>query len=152
MKKTATMLCASLLLTIGFFSCGKETQSTTKSSIKFYVKVRVSPPLQSGQNVNVGSNNNLKIYNGSEETRWYGVSETLSLSELNSKEITVNSGLTYGVNVSLYNQYDLKCRTITLEGIQNGKVIKSYVVNMGASPSGTECKDGGSVYRTFIIE
>ncbi len=139
--------------TLGIFSCENTTQTTPTAKQKFYVKVKISPPLQTGQSKGPGSNNILKIYfTPSEEIRWYGVMNTQSLTEISTKEVELNSGEVCGATITLQNQYDVKCRTITLEGIQNGKVMQTYTLNMGASPSGTACTDGGSVERKFKLQ
>jgi hypothetical protein len=143
----------SLVCTLILFSCGKETQTITPVKQKFYVKAKISPPLQTGQSQGPGSNNFLKIYLPPlEEIRWYGVSNTQILTEFSSKEIELNSGEVCSATIRIQNQYDLKCRTITLEGIQNGKVIQTYTLNMGASPSGTACTDGVSVQKSFTLQ
>lgn len=153
MKKTATMLCASLLLTIGFFSCGKETQSTTQGGGKFYVKAKISPPLQSGKNAMQGLYyNQFQLAIAGSAAKWDGSTNSQILSELVTDEISVTAGQNVVVMVNLANSYDVSCRTVTIEGIQNGRVIKSYTFSMGMSSSSTYCSDGGTQQKNFIID
>ena len=152
MKKTATILCASLLLTIGFFSCGKETQSTTQGGGKFYVKAKISPPLQSGKSVIALGYNIFQLAIAGSASKWDGSTNSQSLSELVTDEFSVTAGQNIGIMVNLSNTYDVSCRTVTIEGIQNGKVIKSYTFSMGMSSTSSYCSDGYVQQKNFIIE
>lgn len=153
MKKTATMLCASLLLTIGFFSCGKETQSTTQGGGTFVIKATITPPLQFGKSTaQFPTYNAFQLWGSGFQSKWDGSSNSTDLSEILSDEISVTSGQNFSCLISCNNGYDLVCRTIKLEGIQNGKVIKTYSINMGQKQGGELCIDGITSQKSFIIQ
>jgi len=91
---------------------------------------------------------------GGSSKAWLGQSQSNSISELSTDEIAVTKGQNIGVVAALSNAYDLNCRTITLQGIQNGKIIKTYTLNIGYDGSLTKfCKDGNTtIQKNFIIE
>lgn len=154
MKKTATMLCASLLLTIGFLSCGKETQSTTQGGGTFVIKATVTPPLQFGKSsAQIPQINIFQLWGSGFLSKWDGNSNSTNLSEIVTDEISVTSGQNLSCFLHITNQYDFVCRTIKLEGIQNGKVIKTYTLSMGFKSSSADmCTDGYQNQKTFIIQ
>ncbi len=151
--KTIVTIFLSIVCGITLFSCEKGTKSTPSVKQKFFVRAKIYPPLQVGQSSIPGSSNYFEIYlPPSGEVSWYGVNSTQSLAEFSSKAIELNNGESCMVTVLIRNQFDLKCRTVTLEGVQNGKVIQTYTLNMGASPSGRECTDGGTQQRRFELQ
>ncbi len=151
MKKTSTILLLSFLLSLGLFSCGKETQSTTQGGGTFICKVSISPPLQAGS-VSSGQYNTIQIWGGGFLSKWDGSANSVSLSELSSDPISVTSGQNVTCYLFVANSYDLACRTITIDGIQNGKTIKSYTLSMGSSGATMPCTDGIQNQKTFIIQ
>ncbi len=154
MKKTATMLFASILLTIGFFSCGKETQSTTQGGGIFVIKATITPPLQFGKSsAQVPQSNLFQLWGSGFLSKWDGNSNSTELSEIMSDEISVTSGQNLSCWFMISNSYDFSCRTIKLEGIQNGKTIKTYTLSMGMGSNGaTLCTDGNQNQKSFIIQ
>ena len=155
MKKTATMLCASLLLTIGFFSCGKEVQTISPIDSTFKIKVTIVPPLQHGQTVISGSVafNGFRIFGIGYDLNWFGPSEKVELSELTTGQIPVKSGQNLDVNLVISNTYDHQCRNVKIEGILNDKIIKSYILSMGYSNlNNSFCADGMEIKKNFTIQ
>ena len=150
MKKSGIII--ALFFSLLLYSCGKETQNTTQGGGKFVVTAKVSPPLQAGSNS--GAYNLFQIAVAGSSNTWLGQSQSNSISELSTDEIAVTKGQNIGVVAMLSNAYDLTCRTITLQGIQNGKIIKTYTLNIGYDGSLTKfCKDGNTtIQKNFIIE
>jgi hypothetical protein len=153
--KHITKLGTAIILAVLVFSCGKESQSTTQGGGTFIVRAKISPPLQSGKTIQsqVSVYNGISLWGLGFSTTWDGSAQTQGISEIISNEISVTSGQNVMAYIRISNLYDFTCRTITLEGIQNGKIIKSYTLNMGynGSPSAF-CTGQLSQNRNFIME
>jgi hypothetical protein len=141
-----------LTLQLSILSCGKETQNTTQGGGVFKITAKISPPLQIGV-VNGGMNAFSLGINGS-TAQWIGNSASSNLSEITTDELSVTSGQNITSIIYLSNAYDQVCRTVTLEGIQNGKVIKTYNLELGIKDAAKAlyCKDGYQITKNFIAE
>ncbi len=137
----------SILFTILIFSCGKENQSSNQGG-KFYVKATISPPLQLGKNmfqIAFVDIINLK--------QWNGITGSKPCSELSSFEADVTGGQEIKVEIICQNNEDYLCRTVTLQGILNGNVIKTYSLSMGNDKTNSNfCPDGEEIQKTFTIQ
>ena len=142
-----------LVCTFIIFSCGKETQSTTQGGGTFNLKLTISPPLQFGKNAS-GQINTLFMQTTNIQKQWSGNGASQSLSQVISDDISVTSGQNVFCIIQISNQYDFACRTITAEGIQNGKVIKTYTLEQGYKDATTLslCLDGITITKNFIIQ
>jgi hypothetical protein len=139
-----------LTLQAFILSCGKETQNTTQGGGVFKIKAKISPALQFGQN-GTGVNAFSLGINGS-TAQWIGNSASSNLSEITTDELSVTSGQNITSIIYLNNGYDQVCRTVTLEGIQNGKIVKLYTLNMGSSKTTVVCPDNTTATKNFIAE
>ncbi len=138
------LLSTAILLAVLVFSCGKETQSTTQGGGTFYVRVTINPPLQYGVNplynlVTIGCLTSTKS--------WNSQNQTSNLSTLQCDEVAVTSGQNIQVTFGMHCLYDHQCRSVLLEGVQNGKVIKTYNYEMGYN----SCKDLYQQFPSFIM-
>ena len=136
-------------------SCGKETQSTAQGGGVFKVKVTVNPPLQKGIGLSPSEYNSAGVsIAGFLNTGWSGNTNNADLSNFTTEEIAVTNGQNLSVYVYVSNFKDLNCRDVKIEGIQNGKVIKTYNYSMGYKsllPTPNLCLDGNAVQNNFII-
>jgi hypothetical protein len=91
---------------------------------------------------------------GNIQKQWMGNSASQNLSQMISDDISVTSGQNMFCIIQINNMYDFTCRTITAEGIQNGKVIKTYTLEQGYKNGSTliMCIDGVNVTKNFIIQ
>jgi hypothetical protein len=155
MKKlnNISIVILALITTLTIFSCGKETQSTTQGGGTFNLKLTISPPLQFGSSPSSGQNT-LFMQVGNIQKQWMGNSASQNLSQMISDDISVTSGQNMFCIIQINNTYDFTCRTITAEGIQNGKVIKTYTLEQGYKNGSTliMCIDGVNVTKNFIIQ
>lgn len=142
------LIFTSLILSFLIYSCGKENQSTTQSGGKFYVKVTISPPLQLGKNmfqIAFVDIVNLK--------QWNGITGSNPCSELTSFEADVVGGQEIKVDIICQNNEDYLCRTVTLQGILNGKIIKTYSLSMGNDKTNSNfCPNGEETQTIFTIQ
>lgn len=152
MKNKLIIFITAILFTSLVISCGKETQATTQGGGTFIVRVKISPSLQTGTAGQIPQSNMIQVWGGGFATTWNGSSQTQSLSEISTDEISVTSGQNLPVYCILNNAYDFNCRTVTIEGLQNGKVIKTFVLNMGQKPGSLMCTDGIQINKNFIIQ
>lgn len=142
--KNIKLISTAVLLAVLVFSCGKETQSTTQGGGTFYVRVTINPPLQFGVNplgnyVGIGCLTSTKT--------WNSQNQTSNLTSLQCDEVTVTSGQNIQATFMLRTLYDHQCRNVLLEGVQNGKVIKSYTYEIGDN----SCKDLFQQFPNFIM-
>ena len=142
----------SICLTILVVACGKETQSSTQGGGKFVVRVKFSPSLQVGTSGQAGTSNSIMVWGAGFSSRWDGVNQSQALSEITTDEISVTSGQNLPVYITMGNMFDRNCRTVTLEGIQNGKVIKTYNLSLGYKSDLSICVDGLQANKNFIIQ
>ena len=149
--KHISKLGTAILLAVLVFSCGKETQSTTQGGGTFVIKATISPPLQAGKN-GMQQSNQVQLSCVTSQF-WSGIDKSTSLSEISTDPISVTSGQNVSCILSISNGYDFVCRTVTLEGIQNGKTIKTYTLSLGYNSSSlTTCIDGNGGHKNFIIQ
>lgn len=148
--KHITKLGTAILLAVLVFSCGKETQTTTQGGGRFIIKATFTPPLQFGQIVS--KYNSTRMYGIGFDVMWDGVSKLYDLFELTTDELSVTSGQNIAFYFNLSNGYDFQCRNVKIEGIQNGKVIKTYNFSMGYSSPTTYCNDGLGINKNFIVQ
>jgi hypothetical protein len=151
MKKTSTILLLSFLLSLGLFSCGKETQSTTQGGGVFKVRITIDPPLQSGMSATSGFNL-VTIQVASALKSWSGTQQTAPLSTFETDEISVTSGQNVQFFISQFiNLYDRNCRSVKYEAIQNGKINETHTLSLGYNGT-LSCADGMTVSKNFIIK
>ena len=148
--KHITKLGTAMLLAVLVFSCGKETQTTTQGGGRFIIKATFTPPLQFGQIVS--KYNSTRMYGIGFDVVWDGISKQYDLTELTTDDLSVTSGQNIAFYFNLYNGYDFQCRNVKIEGIQNGKVIKTYNFSMGYSSPTTCCNDGFGINKNFIVQ
>jgi hypothetical protein len=152
MIKSTKAFVLSIVLTVLIFSCGKETQSSTQGGGTFNLRLTISPPLQFGKNASSASNT-LFMQATNIQKQWSGNSASQSLSQIISDDISVTSGQNVFCIIQIMNQYDYVCRTVIAEGIQNGKVIKTYNLELGIkdAAAASYCIDGFQNTKNFII-
>jgi hypothetical protein len=147
-----TIICKHLvLLTLvsGIFSCGKETQSSTQGGGTLKFNVTITPALQSGMNQQTYQSNQFAFFSGVNMYSWSG---DTNLGNYTSDELSVTKGQNIPCTIYLYSVYDLICRTVQIDAVLNGKVMKTVTKNMGHNGSlYTYCKDGIQSSVNFII-
>ena len=150
-----TKICKHLLLltlVAGIFSCGKETQSSTQGGGTFKLRVTITPALQSGEDLQNFGTNQFMFAFGSSIYNWIGITASAPLSGYETDEVSVTKGQNISCTLGLNSSYDLVCRTVQIDAVLNGKVIKTVSKNMGQNGNMlTYCKDGISSTVNFII-
>jgi hypothetical protein len=148
-----------IILQIFMFSCGKETQNTTKGGGLFKVKYTFTPALQNGTTSNGGSNTFLSVCNSSPaltglSLQWHGNSALNPCSSLETNEFSVTNGQNVSIGgLGVSNLFDLQCRTVKIEAMINGKVFNTVVREFGYSKINplTKCADFDNNSVNFII-
>lgn len=158
MFKSIKAIAASIILTLLVFSCGKETQSSTQGGGLFKYRVTINPSIPNNPAI-AGQGNILWIYTNLPELGIYNWVTSSSnpkpepLTNYESPEISVTKGQNVSITgIILTNSGDLGCIQTKIEGIQNGKIIKSVILNLGYSNATSQCKDFNNTKINFIIE
>lgn len=159
MKLKVNLILTALILTLIFYSCGKETQSSTQGGGLFKIRYTITPSLQIGLGAGgIGSNGFTSLCNiqglSGLTLMWYGSSASMPFSTMETNEFSVTKGQNVGIGgIAIANQIDYQCRTLKIEAIINGKVFNTIVKEMGYSNSKplTKCKDFDQNSVNFII-
>lgn len=154
--KNIKILTVTSFLVLWLFSCDKEAQKSQQGGGLFKFKIYVSLPLQHGLNGSSVSFNNIIINTNTTIGLWWmGQSNNIQFADWTSEEISVVKEQNISVSLSLTNAYDNVCRSLKIEGIQNGKILKSMTYELGRSnstPPITYCKDGSGININFVVE
>lgn len=158
MFKSIKAISASIILTLLVLSCGKETQSSTQGGGLFKYRVTFNPSIPNiptlasrvNQVVISSTVPELGIFN------WNTSSSNPKpepLTNYESPEISVTKGQNIGITgVAIANLGSLGCVATKIEGIQNGKIIKTVNLELGYNSSTQQCKDVSNSSVNFIIE
>lgn len=135
------------------FSCGKETQSSTQGGGIFNLKLTIDPPLQFGKNAS-GQINTLLMQTTSTQKQWSGNNVSQSLSQIISDDVSVTSAQNVFCLIQIINGYDNICRTVVAEAVQNGKVIKTFNLELGFKDAtgASYCTDGYQTTKNVVIQ
>ncbi len=155
--KHITKLGTAILLAVLVFSCGKETQTTTQGGGLFKIRYTITPALENGGTFLNSSRFNAPCLSPGFEVmlvQWYGYTASKALSTIETNEYSVTKGQNISIpGITCYNELNLICRTVKIEGIINGKVFQTLTKELGmlsTSPA-VYCKDQTSPGFNFII-
>lgn len=154
MKKIIPPILA-LVCTIIFFSCGKETQSTTQGGGICKIKITISPeiPITSKFNGVESQNSFISFWPLPATTlQWSGASG-YALSTIESPEFSVTKGQNVSSSGTSISNYDGICRTVNIECFVNNKSVGLFTKELGIKSTSpySLCKDQGNSTVNFII-
>jgi hypothetical protein len=157
MKLKVNLILTALILTLIFYSCGKETQSSTQGGGLFKIRYTITPQLDFGYVNNY--NNIFQTFNNIQgltglNIMWVGGQQSSPLSTIETIELSTTKGQNISTNTFLTNSINRICHTVKIEGIINGKVFQTFSKEYGTTGTGlnaVNCKDQGQTAVNFII-
>lgn len=158
MLKSIKVITTSIILTVFILSCSKEKQSSTQGGGLFKFKVTFNPPIPNNPAI-ADKVNLVYIYTNLPELGIYNWVTSSSnpkpepFTNYESPEISVTKGQNVSITgISLTNFGDLGCVQTKIEGIQNSRITKTVILNLGYSNATTQCKDFNNTKINFIID
>ncbi len=150
MKKISVLL---IVLSIFFNACDDETVDTIAGGGRFQVAVTVTPPLNIDGNTSNGIEDNCFFFITTTTSVSYFFKQS-SPSYLITDEQSVTKGQTIIIqNFALQTLQSLSCRSVKIDFILNGNIVRTENYNMGYNGSTTTlCADGeGLSSLSYII-
>ena len=125
--KPALICLFSLASAVFISSCGKDNGGGN-----FQIRLTISPPLQTGPSSLPVIYSQLNIISGPLNLMyiWDGSIANSPLSNFQSEEYSVAKGQNVQFSIGLIGN-DFLCRQVKLEGWYNGKILKTYNLELG---------------------
>jgi hypothetical protein len=142
-----------LVCTTAFFSCGKETQTSTQGGGICKIKFTITPEIPTKTKFGlVDYANSFSSITPVVVLQWNGLSG-FPLATIESPEFSVTKGQNITCGSTTITNYDGICRSIKIECILNNKSIKAFTKELGYMDisKGTMCKDATNSGVNFII-